>query len=209
MTLVLLAAGAMALVDPGRVESLGFRLSVAASLALALVLPSLMARGWGSGLAVVVAATAAAQVATLPFLLAGVRYGVADQRAGQRRCRAAGGRGHAVGGYRRVWPGCCGNRWPNRSPHPRSLPRIGLIAAVDLLGAPDAYVSVGVPPLAAIVVMAFDRWWRSLRRSRPIRDALERHFRRRRPARPEDLASSGGVFVTGAGAAAPRSGRPT
>jgi competence protein ComEC len=68
-TLVLLAAGAMVLIQPRQIESLGFRLSVAASLALGWVLPGLLRRRQRSPVADVVYATAAAQVATAPLLL--------------------------------------------------------------------------------------------------------------------------------------------
>lgn len=69
VTLIVVAAGLMALLDPSRIEALGFRLSVAASLAIAVVLPALMERGQLGPLAGALAATTAAQLATLPFLL--------------------------------------------------------------------------------------------------------------------------------------------
>ena len=59
----------MVLVEPRQIESLGFRLSVAASLALVLVLTGLMAKDRTSRLGVVLTATVAAQLATLPVLL--------------------------------------------------------------------------------------------------------------------------------------------
>ncbi|MFN8593972.1 MAG: ComEC/Rec2 family competence protein [Thermomicrobiales bacterium] len=68
-TLILLAAGAMVMLEPRQIDSLGFRLSVAASLALAWILPPLLERRsgwWGADLVV---ATSVAQLATLPFLL--------------------------------------------------------------------------------------------------------------------------------------------
>jgi competence protein ComEC len=68
-TLILLAAGAMALIEPRQVEALGFRLSVASSLALALVLPAFLTAERLSPIAAVIAATTAAQVATIPLLL--------------------------------------------------------------------------------------------------------------------------------------------
>lgn len=69
VTLIALAAGLMVLIDPAQIESLGFRLSVAASLALAYVLSTWLAEERASVLATALAASAAAQIATLPFLL--------------------------------------------------------------------------------------------------------------------------------------------
>jgi competence protein ComEC len=69
VTLIVLAAGLMVLIDPGQIDSLGFRLSVSSSLALAFVLSTWLAEARSSALAVAVAASAAAQIATLPFLL--------------------------------------------------------------------------------------------------------------------------------------------
>lgn len=68
-TLILLAAGAMALYEPGQMDSLGFRLSVASSLALAWVLPGLVKTSRASPVTSVVLATTAAQIATAPLLL--------------------------------------------------------------------------------------------------------------------------------------------
>ena len=59
----------MVLVQPRQIESLGFRLSVVASLALVLVLNGLTARDRTSRLSLVLTATVAAQLATLPVLL--------------------------------------------------------------------------------------------------------------------------------------------
>jgi competence protein ComEC len=152
-TLVILAAGAMALLDPGRVESLGFRLSVAASLALAVVLPPLAARGRGSGIAAVVVATVAAQVATLPFLLP--IFGAMSLTSVPANVIAAplAAAAMPLAGL----AGLAGLVWQPLA-EPLAAPALvaanGLIAAVDFLGAPRAYVSVGVPPVAATAIMA-------------------------------------------------------
>lgn len=69
VTLIALAAGLMVLIDPGQIDSLGFRLSVAASLALAYVLSTWLAMEKTSVVTMALAASAAAQIATLPFLL--------------------------------------------------------------------------------------------------------------------------------------------
>ncbi|HEU5434635.1 MAG TPA: ComEC/Rec2 family competence protein [Thermomicrobiales bacterium] len=69
VTLVLLAGAAEALIRPEDVWSLSFRLSLASSLALSMVmsgLPDEAGRGWG---ATALLATAVAQLATLPLLL--------------------------------------------------------------------------------------------------------------------------------------------
>jgi competence protein ComEC len=153
VTLVVLAAGAMALLDPGRVESLGFRLSVAASLALALVLPPLMERGGGSGLAVVLAATAAAQIATLPILLP--VFGTVPLTSLPANIIAAPLA--AIAMPLAGLAGLAGFLWPPLA-EPLAAPAVLaanlLIAAVDVLGAPDASVSVGVPPILAAAAIA-------------------------------------------------------
>jgi competence protein ComEC len=69
VTLILLAAAAMVVVDPKQSGWLGFQLSVAASLALALVVPAMMGAGRTGQVWAVLAATVTAQLATLPFLL--------------------------------------------------------------------------------------------------------------------------------------------
>lgn len=152
VTLVLLAAGAMALIDPARMESLGFRLSVAASLALALVAPPLLERR-GGGLAVVVVATAAAQIATLPFLLP--VFGTVALTSVPANIVAAPL--VAVAMPLAGLAGLAGLLWrPLAEPlaAPAILASNGLIAAVDALGASDAYVGVGVPPFDAAAVVA-------------------------------------------------------
>jgi competence protein ComEC len=68
-TLIVLAAGGLALLDPGHVEALGFRLSVAASLALAVVLPGMVQTGRFRAVPSALAGVVAAQLATLPLLL--------------------------------------------------------------------------------------------------------------------------------------------
>lgn len=69
VTLILLAAAAMVVIDPKQIGWLGFQLSVAASLALALVFPAMLVAGRPGLVAAVLAATTTAQLATLPFLL--------------------------------------------------------------------------------------------------------------------------------------------
>jgi competence protein ComEC len=69
VTLVLLAGAAYVAARPDRLWSLSFQLSLAASLALAAVVPSLTPLGPLGWLRTALTATVAAQVATLPILL--------------------------------------------------------------------------------------------------------------------------------------------
>lgn len=69
VTLVMLAAALMVAVEPGQLWRLSFQLSVAASLALAAVLPALDPAGWLGWIRALLSATLAAQLATLPLLL--------------------------------------------------------------------------------------------------------------------------------------------
>jgi competence protein ComEC len=152
-TLILLAAGAMALIDPGQVDALGFRLSVAASLALAVVLPPLIDRGRSGALAAILAATVAAQIATLPLLLP--VFGAVSLTSLPANMVAAPLVAVAMplaalaGVAGLVW-------WPLGEilAAPAILAVNTLIAVVDRLGAPASYVSVGVPPLGAAVILA-------------------------------------------------------
>jgi ComEC/Rec2-related protein len=69
VTLILLTAAAMVVVAPEQLSWLGFQLSVASSLALAIVIPAVLGQGRLGVVAAVVVATTIAQLATLPFLL--------------------------------------------------------------------------------------------------------------------------------------------
>ena len=152
-TLILLAAGAMALIDPGQTEALGFRLSVAAALALAVVLPPLIARSRGVGFAGILAASVVAQIATLPFLLP--VFGTVSVSSIPANIVA-------VPLVAVVMPlaalaGLAGLFWlplAEMVAAPAIFAVDALIAVVDLLGTPQAYVSVGVPPVGAAVVVA-------------------------------------------------------
>ena len=144
-TLIMLAAGAMALVDPRQVEGLGFRLSVAASLALALVLPGLIARGRGSYLSMVIGAPVAAQIATLPFLLG--TFGTLSLLSLPANVLAVPLAAvampiTAVAGI--IGLSC--SHGVRRSPRRLHLPRRYSIQIVDALDQPQGYVTVGIPP---------------------------------------------------------------
>ena len=143
----------MVLVQPRQIESLGFRLSVVASLALVLVLTGLTAKDRTSRLGVVLTATVAAQLATLPVLLPAFGTVSLTERAGKHRRRAVGGDRDASRGPRRY---CRVVLAAARGGHRRAGGpcRHRLIRSIDVLAAPDAYVSVGVPPLPAAAAIA-------------------------------------------------------
>lgn len=69
VTLLVLGGAALVAVEPQVLWSLGFQLSLSASLALALVLPEQRPSGWSGWVMAAVLATAAPQLATLPIQL--------------------------------------------------------------------------------------------------------------------------------------------
>jgi competence protein ComEC len=148
VTLIVLAAGAMVVVEPGQIESLGFRLSVAASLALVLVLTGLMATDRSSRLAGVLTATVAAQLATLPVLLP--VFGTISLTSVPANIVAVPLVGMAM--PLAALAAIAGLIWPPLGEviaAPAALAATALIRTIDVLGAPEAYISVGVPPLSA------------------------------------------------------------
>lgn len=154
VTLILLAAGAMAVVEPRQIESLGFRLSVAASLALVLVLTGLMAKDRTSRLGVVLTATVAAQLATLPLLLP--IFGTVSLTSVPANIIAVPLA--AVAMPLAALAAVVGLIWlplGEAIAAPAALVATVLIGSVDVLGAPKTYISVGVPPLPAAVAIAF------------------------------------------------------
>jgi competence protein ComEC len=153
VTLIMLAAGAMVVMEPAHIESLGFRLSVAASLALVVVLTGLLATNRTSPLAGVLTAIVVAQLATLPVLLPA--FGtisltsipaniVAVPLVAMTMPLAALA---AIAGL--IW-----SPLGEVIAAPAVLAASALIRAIDVLGAPEAYVSVGVPPLPAAAAIA-------------------------------------------------------
>ncbi len=152
-TLILLAAGAMVLVDPRQIEALGFRLSVAASLALAVVLPGMIARYRASHVSLVIGATIAAQIATLPLLLA--TFGTVSLGSLPANVLAAPLAAIAmpIAALAAV-ASAVSPTVGEAIAAPAILAAMALIGVVDLFGAPRGYVSVGVPPLGAALVMA-------------------------------------------------------
>ncbi len=148
VTLILLAAGAMVLVQPQQIESLGFRLSVVASLALVLVLNGLTARDRTSRLSFVLTATVAAQLATLPVLLPA--FGTVSLMSVPANIVAVPLA--AIAMPLAALAAIAGSFWPPLGEviaAPAILAATALIRSVDALAALDTYISVGVPPLPA------------------------------------------------------------
>jgi competence protein ComEC len=153
VTLILLAAGAMVLVQPRQIESLGFRLSVVASLALVLVLNGLTARDRTSRLSLVLTATVAAQLATLPVLLP--VFGTVSLMSVPANIVAVPLA--AVAMPLAALAAIAGSFSPPLGEviaAPAILAATALIGSVDALAALDMYINVGVPPLPATMAIA-------------------------------------------------------
>jgi ComEC/Rec2-related protein len=152
-TLILLAAGAMALVDPGQVNRLGFQLSVAASLALALAMPAFTERGGAGVVSGVLLATVVAQIATLPLLLA--VFGTVTTLSIPANALIA-----PIAGIAMPLAGLAGVLGIGNSlvgelaVAPASLAADVMIAIVDRFGTPDASIAVGIPPLQSSFLLA-------------------------------------------------------
>ena len=152
-TLILLAAGAMALYEPRQITSLGFQLSVAASLALAWVLPALVARPQASPAASVVFATAAAQIATAPLLLP--VFGALSVVSLPANVVAAPMA--AVAMPLALLAGLTGLMWMplgEAIAAPASLVATVMLSGIDYLAAWGSIVRVGVPTTASAWILA-------------------------------------------------------
>jgi competence protein ComEC len=153
VTLIMLAAGMMVVVEPGQIDSLGFRLSVAASLGLVLVFAGLTALNGMSPLARVLTATVAAQLATLPVLLPA--FGTISLTSIPANIIAVPL--VAIAMPLAALAAIVGLLSPPLGEvivAPAALAATALIRTIDVLGAPEAYVSVGVPPLSAAAAIA-------------------------------------------------------
>ena len=153
LTLIVLAAGAMVVVEPGQIDSLGFRLSVAASFGLVLVFTGLTALDGMSPLARILTASVVAQLATLPVLLPA--FGTISLTSIPANIIAVPL--VAIAMPLAAVAAIAGLIWPplgEAIAAPAALAATGLIRTIDVLGAPEAYVSVGVPPLPAAAVIA-------------------------------------------------------
>ena len=152
-TLILLAAGAMAVHDPEQVNRLGFQLSVAASLALALAMPAFSQRGIAGVVSGVIAATALAQIATLPLLLA--VFGTVTSLSIPANALVAPLAGVAMplaglAGLLGLWNSHLGEL----AVAPASLAADFMISTVERLGSPDTAIAVGIPPMPSSFVLA-------------------------------------------------------
>ena len=153
VTLILVAAGTMVVLEPQQIESLGFRLSVAASLALVLVMTGLVTKDRTSRLGVALTATVAAQLATLPVLLP--TFGTVSLMSVPANIIAVPL--VAIAMPLAAIAAMAGLIWlplGEAVAAPATLVATALIRVIDILGAREAYVSVGVPPLPAAVVIA-------------------------------------------------------
>jgi competence protein ComEC len=152
VTLILLAAGAMVVLEPRQIESLGFRLSVAASLALVVVLTGLLGKDRSSRFGVILTATVAAQLATLPLLLP--TFGTVSLTSVPANIIAAPL--VAIAMPLAAAAAIAGLFWQplgEAIAAPAVLAATALIGTVDVLGAPQAYLSVGVPPFPAVAAI--------------------------------------------------------
>lgn len=151
-TLILLAAGAMALIDPEQVNRLGFQLSVAASLGLALAMPAFSARGGAGAVSGVIAATTVAQIATLPLLLA--VFGTVTSLSIPANALVAPLAGVAMPLAGLAGLLGLGNPFLGElAVAPASLAADLMISTVDSLGTPEASIAVGIPPLQSTFVL--------------------------------------------------------
>lgn len=152
-TLILLAAGGMVLVEPRQIDALGFRLSVAASLALAWVLPRLLADGRTWRGVDVVAGTIVAQLATLPLLLP--VFGTVSLLSVPANALAAplAAATMPVAALAGV-VGLVSPPLAEVIAAPAGMLATLMLEVIDGFAAAPGYVSVGIPPLAAAVVLA-------------------------------------------------------
>ena len=153
VTLILLAAAAMAVIEPRQIESLGFQLSVAASLALVLVLTGMTTKNRASRMGIVLTATIAAQLATLPVLLP--IFGTVSLTSVPANIVAVPLA--AVAMPLAALAAIAGLIWlplGEAIAAPAALVATALNRSVDVFGAPGAYISVGVPPPPATAAIA-------------------------------------------------------
>jgi competence protein ComEC len=153
VTLVLIAAATMVLIDPRQIDSLGFRLSVAASLGLAIALPALLGHGRGAAAAGLIAATLAAQIATLPFLLP--IFGTVSLLGLPANILVAPL--VAIAMPIAVCAGLIGLVSPQLAEivaAPAALAADATLAVIDRLGGSAGYFHVGIPPTPVMVIVS-------------------------------------------------------
>lgn len=153
-TLILFAAGVMVLLDPAQIDRLGFRLSIAAALAITVVLPGFADAGaWGK-LARAITAVVAAQLATLPFLFA--MFGTISLLSVPANLLVAPlvALAMPVAALAAV-AGLVAPPLAEFLVTPAALAANGILAIVDVLGTPRGLLVVGIPPAPVVVVLAF------------------------------------------------------
>jgi competence protein ComEC len=152
-TLILLAAGAMAMIDPAQIEHLGFRLSVAASLSLAVVLPPLIDHQRGFAAGGFLAAATAAQIATLPLLIP--IFGTVSLVSVPANLLVM-----PLVAVAMPIAACAGILGLFSTPLaevvavPAALLATATLAIVDRLGTPGMSMQIGIPPLGAALSLA-------------------------------------------------------
>jgi ComEC/Rec2-related protein len=152
-SLILLAAGVMALWDPAQVTRLGFQLSIAASLALALVIPLMTGGTAASTVATVVAATAVAQIATFPILLAAFGRLTAFSIPANALVAPLAGIAMPLAGLAGL-VGLANSRLGELAVAPAAVAADLIIGVADRLGSPSASVVVGIPPTPSAIMLA-------------------------------------------------------
>ncbi|MCA9880116.1 MAG: ComEC/Rec2 family competence protein [Thermomicrobiales bacterium] len=152
-TLILLAAAVMALVDPQQVNRLGFQLSVAASLALALAMPAFAGGGPVGNVAGIISATTVAQVATLPLLLAVFGTLTVLSIPANALVAPLAGTAMPLAGAAGLL-GMVNPLLGEAAVVPASLAADLTIAIADRFGAEGTALAVGLPPLASSFVLA-------------------------------------------------------
>lgn len=152
-TLILLAAGVMVLVEPRQIDMLGFRLSVVASLALAVAFSGLVSDDRTAIGVDVIAATTAAQLATLPLLLP--VFGTVSLIS--LPANAVVAPLAALTMPIAAVAGLAGLAWAPLGEivaAPAALLATVILGVIDLMAMAPGYWVVGTPPIAATLVIA-------------------------------------------------------
>jgi competence protein ComEC len=143
----------MALVDPGQVGRTGFQLSIAASLALALAFPVLADRSTAGAVSNVISATAVAQIATLPILLAVFGTLTVLSIPANALVAPLAGIAMPLAGLAGIL-GLANSRLGEIAVTPAAVAADLIIGIVDRLGSTGASIVVGIPPLPSTFVLA-------------------------------------------------------
>lgn len=152
-SLILLAGGIMALVDPAQVGRIGFQLSIAASLALALAFPVVAARTSTDAVSNVISATALAQIATLPILLAVFGTLTVLSIPANALVAPLAGMAMPLAGLAGVL-GLVNPRLGEITVTPSAIAADLIIGIVDRLGSNGSAIAMGIPPMPSTFVLA-------------------------------------------------------